>query len=175
MPWIEDAIFAGWWMCVVIGCVMYLNYRARLSRAGQAAVPRPWGVRYESRFVLWAFAAMQLLQVPLGVYRTEVALHHPDPFSSGRETFWNLFPTGSILFLIVGIGLTVYDKYQASRDGWKTQGLCRRCGYDVRASRDRCPECGEPIDNGPGDAARITESGHSRTAYSRGARPPGAT
>jgi hypothetical protein len=41
-----------------------------------------------------------------------------------------------VFFLFIG-------KKAKQAQNRSAQGLCLRCGYDLRASRDRCPECGE--------------------------------
>jgi hypothetical protein len=37
-------------------------------------------------------------------------------------------------------------------------GLCRRCGYDLRATPERCPECGTPRDAATAEILRLRES-----------------
>lgn len=56
----------------------------------------------------------------------------------------------ALLFLLLGMPAIV----QARR--WLRTvppGHCRRCGYDLRATEDRCPECGSPISSNAEDVA----------------------
>ncbi|HYO09890.1 MAG TPA: hypothetical protein VER17_13045 [Tepidisphaeraceae bacterium] len=41
-------------------------------------------------------------------------------------------------------GLVFRERNEQARR--REEALCPACGYDIRATRDRCPECGEPVD-----------------------------
>jgi hypothetical protein len=51
-------------------------------------------------------------------------------------------------FLVLSIFLLVISRSLLKRHfaaGGFRLGLCQGCGYDLRASKSRCPECGEPV------------------------------
>jgi len=45
-------------------------------------------------------------------------------------------------FVMLATGLLPFIRW---RSGRVPSGCCRRCGYDLRATPDRCPECGAPV------------------------------
>ena len=54
--------------------------------------------------------------------------------------------TGLFVASVTLGGIVVYAR--AAEERSPDRGRCRRCGYDLRASPDRCPECGEPVKPG---------------------------
>jgi hypothetical protein len=68
------------------------------------------------------------------------------PFSYRRTSEWAVVAVPWWSFMLAGIllpGLRLWRDAAARRR--VSRGLCRRCGYDLRASGDRCPECGTVV------------------------------
>jgi len=43
---------------------------------------------------------------------------------------------------LVAIGLMILNRPKHKRKRRYPDGRCEKCGYDIRSSPDRCPECG---------------------------------
>lgn len=75
------------------------------------------------------------------VYAIVIVLSLPRWFG-GRIPWGISWAVVTPLIGTVGFGLSAYLSFRKVRRLESRPGLCRNCGYDLRATPDRCPECG---------------------------------
>jgi hypothetical protein len=138
--WYDDAAWAAWHALVAVACVVYRRRTGPPVRPGLTSAR--WQDRLELRAVLYASAALFALQLPIGVFKATRAL------SGNRPPWlnpWTAFPTWGLIGPPLAIALITYDRRRLRREFREDAGKCLRCGYDLRATPGRCPECGREV------------------------------
>ena len=72
------------------------------------------------------------------------------------STTANLLTAVAFAILIATTASSIYAlSKQIKKQHRLKQGRCLHCGYDLRASKHRCPECGTPSSNMGGGGSRV--------------------
>ena len=74
-------------------------------------------------------------------------LWYPRSDSYGFQSWYLSVPFWIPTVVFSGLLCSLYGVGFLRRRKRKKLGLCIQCGYDLRASKERCPECGEEFSN----------------------------
>jgi hypothetical protein len=114
------------------------------SEGGRLTIEgEPWPDRYfHLRFLLFRSDLFLRGSASLPPY----GFHQEEYLSNGASRYWYILTLPHWLYVVAFGAVTSLHLTQAMRRRCQQRaGLCRVCGYDLRATPDRCPECGEIV------------------------------
>ncbi|CAN5575856.1 hypothetical protein BH10PLA1_BH10PLA1_15800 [soil metagenome] len=85
---------------------------------------------------------MQFINVPLNIRRAWSAYHDTSMAWAGVRPEWRGAAILAIVNVLFAIAILFYDRRRLRKELWIETNRCAACGYDLRATPDRCPECG---------------------------------
>ena len=87
----------------------------------------------------WVYSWWQLRAMLARYGGPGAVVHVHDTYVGPGIPVWLLVAATALLPLVWGLRFL-----RARRAHRRRPGVCRRCGYDLRATPARCPECGTP-------------------------------
>jgi hypothetical protein len=92
---------------------------------------------------IWSFGSREFWPVtPMIPPNARLQLGKTYAAQLTHETFW-YFPAWCVVVISAGLpGYWLIQLIRHHRMRRGIQGVCAHCGYDLRATPDRCPECG---------------------------------
>jgi len=137
--------YRGYFHCGRTGAFPHVKYWIRPWQGAPPDIPIDTPVVARTVLREWDFCGVRYSRIILGIVnRADIEARgfvpfHPVVFTSLWIPFWMpgiIFLIGPLLTFVPALARHIRLRRRRQR------GLCLNCGYDLRATPDRCPECG---------------------------------